>query len=441
MTRRSTGSPHGAAPAHGRPRLPARAACAAVLALVLPTAPAAASPGVSPSADSSGAPSSPSTDPRALPQISAFPGTDAECVQSSATVSRRPWTGVSLGLEQARELDDGSGTTVAVLAPRISASPEALSDAVTGTSGEDCSGYGTFLAGVVGARPVSGSGFTGVAPAAEIVGIPVGNPRSGAVTAGEIASGIGDAVDAGADVVLVGTAAWEGAGALDDAVAAAASADALVVAPASVTPQGETLPGHPAQHPEVLSVGSYDPKGEPVLVSPLPLDGGGETARTDVTAPGSRVMGVGPDGGHYVGGGDGVAAAFAAGTAALVRSREPDLSAAEVRERLMATARGATLGASGEAVGRGPIDPVAALTNSPERGEPPAGGGARFVAAPPPEGTWDAPVTIAIAGGAGLVVVFCALGAVVLRRGRARAWRPAAADEQISPAPDDGDDG
>ncbi|WP_461001517.1 S8 family serine peptidase [Streptomonospora sediminis] len=409
----------------------ARAACAAaVLALALPTAPAVASP-------SAPASPSPSTNPSSLPQVSVFPGTDAECVQSSATITRTPWTEVSLGLERARELDEGAGTTVAVLAPGVSADGPALSGAVTGGGGDDCHGYGTFLAGIVAARPVPGSGITGVAPAAEVVGVATGDTETGVATADQIASSIGDSVDAGADVVLVGTAAGEGSGALDDAVAAATEADVLVVAPATtVNSQGDPVPGHPAQHGSALSVGSFDPNGAPVAASPVPMPDGEGTARTDVTAPGALVVGVGPDGGHYMSSGDGTAAAFAAGTAALVRSHAPDLSAAQVRERLMATAYGPVMGADSAAVGRGPIDPVAALTNSPEdRPTPAAVSGNRFTATPP-SASWDPPTTIAVSGVSALLVIGCAMGAVVLRRGRSRSWRPAAAGEEITPAGD-----
>ncbi|MDT0304700.1 S8 family serine peptidase [Streptomonospora wellingtoniae] len=422
-------------------------AAAAVAALLLGTAPPAAaasqqdspppegaSAQASPSGEAESSSGSASGNPQALPQVAEFAGADAACVQSSsAEVSRTPWTEVSLGLEEARGMSEGSGVTVAVLAPAVAADGPALSDAVSGGSGEDCRGYGTLLAGIVAARPVAGSGFTGVAPAAEVVAVPTGDARTGAVTSGEIASSIGEAVEAGADVVLVGTAAWEAGAALSDAVADAAAADALVVAPATTAPQGESLPGYPAQDPAVLSVGSYGPDGAPLLSSPLPLGEGGQTARTDVTAPGAQVMGVGPGGGHYVGGGDGTAAAFAAGTAALVRAREPGLSAEKVRRRLTATALGAVLGAGADTVGRGPIDPAGALTGSPQAPEAPAAEGARFAAAPPAEGTWDRPVTTAVAGGAAFLIVLCALGAVVLRKGRARAWRPAAAGERISP--------
>ncbi|MDA0567661.1 S8 family serine peptidase [Streptomonospora sp. S1-112] len=424
MTPRKTG--------FARPRLRAltRAAGAAVaLALVLPPAPAGASPSAEPSASPSPSPSASPSQPAALPPITPFmlgaSGDDACVAAASTTVEETPWTHVSLGLDAVHRLTKGAGTTVAVLAGGVAADGP-LADAVRGGAGADCRGYGTFLAGVVAARPEQGSGFVGVAPEARIVGVATGDPRSGVATPAEIASSLNDAVADGADVVLVGAAAWENSGRLDDAVAAAVEADVLVVAPASVTPESQPLAAYPAQDPAVLSVGSYDPEGAPAAASPPAVLEGDEAARTDVMAPGTQVMGVGPGGGHFVSGGDGVAAAFAAGTAALVRARHPDLSAEQVRERVIASAYGAMPGAEPEVVGRGPVDPMAALTGSPEGAEAaaPAGGG-RFTPDPPSRGTWNVPVTVAVAGGSALLILVCVLGAVVLRRGRARGWRPA----------------
>jgi hypothetical protein len=359
--------------------------------------------------------------------VYAFGGADPRCVpDSGAVVPEEPWTHVSLGLDDAHGMSRGADTTVAVLAGAFTADGPALDGAVDGAGSADCLGYGTFLAGIVGAREVSGSGFVGVAPEARVVGIPTGGARSGVATAAEVAAGLEEAVAAEADVVLVGTGVWENGSALDDAVDAAAEADVLVVAPATVAPESAALPSYPAQDPAVLSVGSYGPDGAMVQVSPPPMPEGEGTVRTDVAAPGAQVMAVGPGGGHFVGDGDAVAAAFAAGAAALVRSHEPGLSAAEVRDRLMASAYGMVPDTDPAAVGRGPIDPLAALTSSPEDAAAATPGvGEPFTAHPSGAGSWSVPVTVAVAGTSALLIVACVLTAAVLRRGRTRAWRPA----------------
>ena len=382
-------------------------------------------------------------EPSALPQVTQFKGADDTCAEPGADVVERvPWTFPSLGLASAHELSRGRGVSVAVLATGVDGRVPALADAVGGgDSGgsDDCLGYGTFLAGVAAARPVPGSGFVGVAPEATVVPVPTGDADTGVVSSADLASGIGAAVDAGARVVLVGTAAVEGSAALDDAVAAAAEAGALVVAPATVLTSEGPVPGHPAQDPAVLSVAAHGAEGAPVLAEPL-IRFNGELARVDVTAPGDRVLSVGPGGeGHVTAGGDGVAAAFAAGTAALLAAREPDAGPDEIRARLSATAYGSPLGSRAPRVGSGRIDPPGALSGDPVAAAEAGSAGVAgdpFVPDPSPRGSVEVPGTVAVVGAAGLVVVLCSLAGAVLRGGRARNWRPAAAGEQVTPEVD-----
>ncbi|MFI6576141.1 S8 family serine peptidase [Nocardiopsis sp. NPDC050513] len=403
---------------------PVRVALAALLAFGLAPSPAMAS----------------TDEPAALPQITQFKGADDACAASGAdVVARVPWTSQALGLARAHELSRGRGTSVAVLATGVDGGVPALAGAVEGADAGDCLGYGTFLAGVVAARPLPDSGLVGVAPESMVVGVPTGDADTGLASPADIAAGITGAVGAGARVILVGTAAFQGSGALDEAVAAATTAGALVVAPATVpTPDGP-FPGYPAQNPAVLSVAAHDAAGEVVLGDPLILPSGA-LARIDVTAPGDRVLSVGPDsGGHVTSGGDGVAAAFAAGAAALLMSREPDAAPAEIRERLMSTAYGTALGPRDPVAGSGRIDPLGALAADPAVAAEEAAarvGGEALVPGPSGLGSVEAPVTMAVVGGSALVVVLCGVGGAVLRLGRARGWRPAAPDERVTPEED-----
>jgi membrane-anchored mycosin MYCP len=86
----------------------------------------------------------------------------------------------------------------------------------------------------------------------------------------------------------------------------------------------------------------------------------------DVAAPGTGLRSLAVGGGT-TGGLDGTsfAAPWVAGLAALVRERFPELTAAEVVDRILATARRAP--ADGGAIGHGVVDPVAALTALPAR--------------------------------------------------------------------------
>ncbi|PDP85282.1 peptidase S8 and S53 subtilisin kexin sedolisin [Glycomyces fuscus] len=369
-------------------------------------------------------------DPVSLTQVHPFKADSQPCAAVGGdVVEQTPWTHHFLGLARAHELSTGEGVGVALLVPEVDGGVPALAGAVEGGQSADCLGFGTSLAGVVAAREVEGSGLLGVAPGSSVTVVTTGDPRTGLATSQEIAAGIGSAVDSGARVVLVGTGAWEGTTALESAVAAAEEADALVVAPATVPTARGPMPGHPAQHAAVLSVAAHDVEGVPVAQGPLVLPSG-DLARVDLTAPGDRVVGTGPGGGHVATAGDGVAAAFVAGAAALLMAREPDLSAEQVRERLTTTAYASPRGDADPLSGHGRVDPLAAMAIAP--GGTPAGvAGEGFVPDPSPEGSVDAPPTAAVVSVTLLLIVLCVLGGAVFKLGQARRWRPAAPGEPV----------
>lgn len=364
--------------------------------------------------------------PPALPQIHEFKAVRQACgPMGEDIVEASPWTHGALGLDQAHRLSTGAGVTIALLAPELDAGTPALEDAVTEGGGtEDCLGYGTFLAGVAGARPVEGSGTVGVAPGADLGFIPTGSPDTGVATPEEIVSGVTEAADAGAAVILVGTSTWLGSEELDRAVESATAAGSLLVAPATVNTVRGPVAGYPAQHPQVLSVAAHDPEGMPTQAEPL-LRPDGEPVRVDLLAPGDLTVAPGAGGGHVIGSGAGVASAFVAGAAALLTEREPELSPEEARRRLLSTAYPAPARAQDPVSGSGRVDPVAALVTA-ETGETASVAGEPFVPDPSTLGSLNALPMWAVVGGSTLLVVMCVLGAAVVRNGRSRDWRPAA---------------
>ena len=364
----------------------------------------------------------PGGSPPALPEAAAVRDGDGCLPPSETVIDRRVWTEDALGLPEARGFADGDGVTVAVVGSGVDDTAAALDGAVQG-AGEDCTGFGTFLAGVVAARGQDGSGLTGVAPAARILAVPV-TDDGGAAEAGDLAEGVERAVDGGADVVLVGAAVpadgGDGGsdGVLDAAVRAAAEADALLVAPASAPVDGGAVPAAPGPGDGVLAVAATGPDGAPAAGEPA-VDGEGRPAPVDLAAPGQAVMSVGPGGdGHFVSGGDPVAAAFVAGAAALLRSRDPGLSAGQTAERLVATAYPAPGQAAGVLLGAGTLDPVAALTAAPAAE---AGGGvetAAFSPDPPPALTTGR--TLAVVAGSALLILVLGLGGAAVKYRRTR---------------------
>ncbi len=329
-----------------------------------------------------------------------LPG-DACAPSSTETVDQELWTENALGLSRARSVSSGAGVTVAVVGSGVDDSSAALDGAVEG-AGEDCVGFGTFLAGVVAARPLPDSGLVGVAPEARVLAIPVTGARGGA-DADAVAEGITDAVDGGADIVLVGVAVPVGSSALEAAVDTAVEEDVLIVAPSTALVQREAYAAVPAARGEVLGVAGTDTDGA--------LLTGGASA-PDLTAPGQSVLSLAPGGdGHAVGEGDAVAAAFVAGVAALVRSHDPELSAPQTAERLVLSAYPGS--------GAGFVDPVGALTRPLG---PRSGGGVeeeRFALDLPMEPTKGR--VMAVVGATALLVTVCAVGAAAVRRRKAKA--------------------
>ncbi|WP_432132939.1 S8 family serine peptidase [Streptomyces tendae] len=357
-----------------------------------------------------------------LPPLVAVLGSDDPCTKASkVTASAVPWEQQSLELTRTWRFGNGSGVKVAVVDTGVSTKAPALAGAVTavGEAADDCVGHGTFVAGLIAAEQVKGVRSAGVAQGADILAVR-GTDERGWATAATIAAGIRRATDAGADVIEVSPAVTERTDGLTSAVAYAASHDALIVAAA--VPDGTVRAGTspapprdywPAAEPGVLSVVGVDRTGRP------PQDGLA-VRHADLAAPGVGVIGVGPEGtGHFIGSGASLAAAYVAGTAALVRAEYPDLTAAATAERLTATAYLADIPR---------LDPYASLTSVGANAASPVGKEAqhlpvRLPSAHAGRSTVHQGLLVAAVGGALILVVVWV--SVVVPKARARRWHPA----------------
>ncbi|MFI0508363.1 S8 family serine peptidase [Streptomyces sp. WSLK1-5] len=280
-----------------------------------------------------------------LPVIPSVLAAGAPCTAGSSSPARAaPWEQRSLGLARVWRTSGGStggaGVTVAVVDTGVSAQAPALAGRVTavGAALGDCVGHGTFVAGLIAAAPSKQVRFAGVAGAARVLAVR-GTDARGAATAASLASAIRSAAQAGAEVIVVSPAVAHGSADLTAAVAYAAERDALVIAAAAPDPTGPVTASPPpprdywpAADPGVLSVLDLDAEGSRPAHAPSPL-------RADLAAPGDGVVGIGPSGkGHYIGSGASLAAAYVAGTAALVRAAHPALTAAQTAAWLTRTA-------------------------------------------------------------------------------------------------------
>lgn len=396
--------------------------------------------------------------------------------------TRPPVAAAMLRYEDAWAYSRGAGQTVAVIDTGVNPNPRLPrlrggGDYVSDSDGlTDCDAHGSLIAGIIAGQPSSADAFAGVAPEVTILSIRQNSLSFGvqgaapgfdpnAVTPGTGSAGYGNtrtlalavthAVDMGATVINLSELACAPASVgIDDAelgraVRYAFERNVVVVAAAgNVDEQGPcgaqnliTDPNLPAEtawstvrtvaspawfDDYVLTVGALSPYGEPADFS---LHG----PWVDVAAPGEQVVSLNPGGPGLVNGiqdreglapinGTSYAAPYVAGIAALVRARFPELTAAQVMDRIKQTARSPAAGPD-TAMGYGMADPVAALTATLPADPVPAPDSAPIAGPPDPDPDDLRARNIALAGAGGCVTVmlFAAALHVGARRRRERA--------------------
>ena len=351
---------------------------------------------------------------------------------SSAVSTAVPWAQQQLRPSSVWDLTKGTGQTVAVLDSGVSATAPALAGAVlpglnvaTGRSANtDCAGHGTFVAGLIAARPTGGSGFAGLAPGAQILPVNVIN-SNGDATAAAVTAGIGFALAHGATVIDVCPAVTPGPSpALASAVAAALARNVVVIAAVNAGEASDANEvSYPAAYRGVIAVTATDSAGAPIASA-------GAGVRVDLAAPGSGVTSIGPVGpGQLTATGSALATGFVAGAAALVRSYYPQLSQAQVVQRLEATANppGDTL--PDPEVGYGIVAPYTAVTTvlpAESGGSAPAAALAPAPHLPPlarPD-PWPGIAALLVCAVLAVGLVAGVAGTHILRHGRRRGWRP-----------------
>jgi membrane-anchored mycosin MYCP len=296
-----------------------------------------------------------------------------------------------LQLDAVHELATGAGQLIAIIDtgvyphPRLRDRLRGGGDYLTGGDGrDDCDGHGTAVAGLLAGAPSADDGFSGIAPGAQLLAIrqisqrftvPVDGSHRPAGDVVTLAEAVVLAVNQGAKVINISEAAClpaadaaEQGVLLQAALRHAAQEDVVVVAAAgNVSPEaggcaGEgspdqvSLPGWYGD--DVITVAAVGPDDAPAAFTvPGPW--------VDIAAPGTALRSLAVGGGLTSTAVEGTsfAAPWVAGLAALIRQRFPELTASQVVDRILATARPAA--GSDHAVGFGVVDPVAALTAEP----------------------------------------------------------------------------
>lgn len=254
------------------------------------------------------------------------------------------------GIRKAWQTTRGEGVTIAIIDTGIGKVPGTFDDAVIG--GTDVSGagsadgrtplgavdgnHGSWVASLAAGRGAAdGTGMIGVAPEADLLSVSVGFGAAAAVPFTEqVAKAMRWAVDNGADVInlsfTTNTLDWDKS--WDEAFLYAFEHDVVVVVAAGNRGSGTNIIGAPATIPGVLTVGGVDQTGT------ASLEASTQGITIGISAPSEGLIGVSADGALASWSGTSGAAPIVAGIAALVRSAHPDISAANVINRIIKTA-------------------------------------------------------------------------------------------------------
>jgi type VII secretion-associated serine protease mycosin len=276
------------------------------------------------------------------------------------------------GITTAWKTTRGEGVTIAVIDTGVDSTHPDMRGAVVGGAdfsglgssngqvpvGEDGSEHGTMVASLAAARGQGSAGIIGTAPAASILAVSIGFGEGEVSSDDQIAEAVRWSVDNGADIINMSltrnTLEWPES--WDDAFLYAMDRDVVIVAAAGNRGSGTTVVGAPATMPGVLAVGGVSRDGA------ASRNASSQGITIAVSAPSEQLIGATPGGGHALWDGTSGATPIVAGVVALVRAAHPELSAANIINRITATARPAGVAGVDPIYGYGLLDAAAAVT-------------------------------------------------------------------------------
>lgn len=186
--------------------------------------------------------------------------------------------------------------------------------------------HGTHVAGIVGAATNNGIGMASIGYGIKILPVKIGRDSDAALTAG--LDGVFYAMRSGADVINMSWGLANDVATFKTIIQQAAASDIVLVAAAGNN--GDQTLHYPAAYPEVISVGATDQNDAKASFSNF-----GSTVT--LMAPGVGVYSTLPENNSTYGNysGTSMAAPMVAGLAGLVKSHFPNMSAVQIRQRII----------------------------------------------------------------------------------------------------------
>ena len=327
----------------------------------------------------------------ALGLLPALPAAAAVDAPGDAIRDTQEWVFSMLNVQPAWQVTEGAGVTVAVIDSGVDGDVSVLSGG-TVISGPDFTGlhtspqnanwgdHGTWMASIIAGHGTDGGydGVMGIAPQAKVLSIRVipdkGDPGYRAYNdepeqtiQDELANGIVTAVKDHAQVISMSIGYSAPSSVVRSAITYAYQHGTVLVASSGNSGGNDTRHGKgstgmapvsfPAEYPGVLGVGAVTIEGTPASFS-----SGNLSVR--VAAPGKGVPAQGRNGSYYTVDGTSPACALVAGVVALIKSRYPAITPAQVAEALTTSAQQTPPGSYDVNTGFGIVNAGAALVKA-----------------------------------------------------------------------------
>jgi serine protease len=262
---------------------------------------------------------------------------------------------------------NGAGITVAVIDSGVDANhPDLQGQVLPGldlvdpkdNGDNDLVGHGTTVAAIIAGRGDDTNGVVGIAPKARILPVRVLDERNRYDDAIIVAKGVRWAVDHGAKVINLSLGGNGSSSTLAAALDYAFAKDVVVVACTGnqTSAGGDYGVWYPAREPGVIAVAGMERDGDVIWSGSI------TGKQTVVTAPATQLVGARPGGGYWKVQGTSFAAPMVTATAALIRSRWPTMSAGDVINRIIKTAKDRGPVGRDSVYGFGEVNPTGALT-------------------------------------------------------------------------------